>query len=159
MPVLRLCRCGNARESPLEPPGSPDRQVEEPWGLLAPGTHPAPAGGCRVAVTAAAKRDFYFALGFSLNRPTWPIQSLSRYVRQCVCLCVPLFAFSPNRPTGSIWSSSCDVHICIYVYIYKCPLEHVFFSVHGLVHSWTWLQIHKNPKMLQKLKTQNNKNI
>ena len=32
-------------------------------------------------------------------------------------LCLPYAGFSPNRPTGSIWSSSCNVHVIVCVFV------------------------------------------
>ena len=38
-----------------------------------------------------------------------------------------IFFFSLNRPTGLIWSSSCNVHISVYMFI--CPLSMWIFSM------------------------------
>ena len=41
---------------------------------------------------------FYLCNGFSLNRPTWPIQSLSPHVRFSVCVCVSATCPLPVTP-------------------------------------------------------------
>ena len=61
-------------------------------------------------------------------------------VGDCIyMLCLPYARFSPNWPTGPIWSSSSDVHKWI------CPLECVFLFSKGAYVSEMCYQIPPSP--------------
>ena len=92
--------------TPKEVPVSPRMTIaEDPVGKLPPQFSLCASfyQGLRTRATGDQMMVDQFTL-ISLTWLNWPIQSLSRNVRLCVCvsLCVPFFAFSLNVLLGAV---------------------------------------------------------